>query len=384
MAAHGRLRAARRVIHFAAVKIAIVGTRGIPNRYGGFEQFAEFLSAGLAARGHEVIVYNPHFHEFDGETLGGARIVRCYNPERLFGSAANIIYDYLSLRDALKRDCDIVYEAGYGTSAISLYLCDISSTQIVTNMDGIEWKRSKWSGPVQKLMLWFEKLAARRSHHLVADNEGIQDYLMSTYGRKSALIAYGADVFQDPSPSVLDMYDVEIRKYYLLVARLEPENNVEEILDGYASSKSDWPFLVIGGTDNRYGKFLMEKFSERCGIRFCGGVYNASHLNNLRHFCAAYFHGHSVGGTNPSLLEAMASGALIVAHDNEFNRAVLNGSGYYFSSSPDVTQLIDTEISATTKRAEFVAENMQRIESTYSWPLIVNKYETYFQSILTD
>jgi len=178
------------------------------------------------------------------------------------------------------------------------------AAKIVTNMDGLEWKRTKFNPTVQRFLRKAEAWAVRNSDALVADSTGIQDYLQKEYQVASTFIAYGAEVYSQVPEDELINYNVAKNSYFLLIARLEPENNVEVILDGYAKSKSTLPFLVIGNHQTAFGNYLKQKFEAVKSIRFLGGIYDLQKLNQLRANCKFYFHGHTVGGTNPSLLEA--------------------------------------------------------------------------------
>ena len=157
----------------------------------------------------------------------------------------------------------------------------------------------------------------------------------------------------------------------------EPENNVETILEGMSKSTSKEPFLVIGKTENAFGQHLVEKFKNDSRIRFLGGIYNLDDLNNLRYFSSCYFHGHSVGGTNPSLLEAMASSAFIVAHKNEFNGAVLENDAFYFTTSNEVEAILNQQV-LPEKREQFIQANRKKIQEFYTWENIINSYEDLF------
>lgn len=312
------------------MKIAFISTRGIPNNYGGFEQFAEYISVGLAKRGHEVTVYSPHFHLYKENTYKGVRIKHIYSPETWMGSSlGSFFYDFASLRDALKREqFDIIYEAGY-TSIVPAYIYfnvkNIKHPIFTTNMDGLEYKRTKFNKWVQKFIFWEERMTVKHSHYLIADNMGIHDYYKEKYGKESKFLAYGADIYGDYDESLLAEFGLKAYDYYLLVARLEPENNIVMAVEGYLASKEKGkkPLIIVGKTNTPHGRYLMEKYGNKEGIRFVGGIYDFEKLNSVRYYSFAYFHGHSVGGTNPSLLEAMASSCYILANDNIFNRAVL-------------------------------------------------------------
>lgn len=353
------------------MRIAILGTRGVPNYHGGFEQFAEFFSVYLAEQGEEVYVYNSSLHPYKESTFKGVQIITCNDPEDKFGTAGQFLYDLNCILDARKRKFDVILQLGYTSSTIWWWLMPRKAI-VVTNMDGLEWRRSKYSKKVQSFLKYAEKLGAKHSHYLVADSLGIQSYLKEKYGKDSAYIAYGANVFKNPNHAVLSDYNLEIEKYSLLIARFEPENNLEMILDGVVLSGSKQPFLVVGKHENAFGEYLKNKFSAHTHIRFVGGIYNLDILNNLRYFSRLYFHGHSVGGTNPSLLEAMASHTLICAHNNEFNRGVLGENAFYFSTVEEVRDLYLTK--EKTDFLKWVEQNEKRISEEFSWNLINKKY----------
>lgn len=372
------------------MKIAFISTRGIPNNYGGFEQFAEYISVGLAARGHEVTVYSPHYHPYKESEYKGVRLKHVYSPERwMGGSVGSFFYDYACLKDALrKEDFDIIYEAGY-TSIIPAYIRfnvkDIRRPIFTTNMDGLEYKRTKFSPLVRKFVFWEERMAVRHSHHLIADNMGIHDYYKEKYGKESTFLAYGADIHDDWDETLLQEYGLRKNLYYLIVARLEPENNLAMAIEGYLRSaeKGRRPLVVVGKTNTPHGKELVRKYGGEESVRFLGGIYDFRKLDSVRHFSFAYFHGHSVGGTNPSLLEAMAAGCLILANDNIFNRAVLKERAFYYQDEEDVCALLNQlEDTALAHRQAFVEGNWEEIRTVYSWEKLVDEHEKYFKGLL--
>lgn len=372
------------------MKIAFVSTRGIPNNYGGFEQFAEYISVGLVQRGHEVTVYSPHYHPYQEKVYKGVKIKHIYSPEQwMGGSVGSFFYDYSCLKDALKKeDFDIIYEAGY-TSIIPAYIRfnvkDIKKPIFTTNMDGLEYKRTKFNPLVRKFVFWEEKMAVKHSHYLIADNMGIQDYYKEKYGKESKFLAYGADIHDDWDEALLQEYGLEANDYYLIIARLEPENNLVMAIEGYLKSKENGkrPLVIVGKTNTPHGKELVKKYGQEKSIRFLGGIYDFKKIDSARHFAYAYFHGHSVGGTNPSLLEAMASGCFILANDNVFNRAVLKENALYYRNADDVCELlnrIDDEVSA--KKESLVNRNWEEIKTVYSWEKLVDEHEKYFNWLL--
>lgn len=373
------------------MKIAFVSTRGIPNNYGGFEQFAEYISVGMAQRGHEVVVYSPKFHPYQESTYKGVRIKHIYSPETWMGSSVgSFFYDFASLRDALKKeDFDIIYEAGY-TSIIPAYIWfNVKKRKrpiFTTNMDGLENKRSKFSPMVRRFLDWEEKMAVKYSHYLIADNMGIHDYYKEKYGKESKFLAYGADIHDDFKAEYLEEFGLKSEEYYILIARLEPENNIVMAIEGYLHSKENGrrPLIVVGKTNAPHGKELVEKYGNERNVEFVGGIYDFKKLDSVRHFSKAYFHGHSVGGTNPSLLEAMAAGCFIFAHDNIFNRAVLKENAFYYPSADKVTEYLNRiDTIAEGSKIQYTARNIEVIRNEYSWESLIDKHEKYFYWLLS-
>ncbi|MCS3799944.1 DUF1972 domain-containing protein [Niastella sp. OAS944] len=365
------------------LRIGILGTRGIPNHYGGFEQFAEYLSTGLVAKGHEVFVYNSHNHPYNSDTWNNVQLIHCYDPENQLGSFGQFIYDLNCILDARRRNFDVILMLGFTSSSAWGWFYPQQST-LIFNMDGLEWKRTKYSKPVQKFLLLAEKLAVRFSHYHIADSVVIQSYLKKKYAIASEHIPYGAEIYFNEDESLLMEFGVEKHEYYILMARMAAENNIEMILDGFHASKSNKKFLVVGSVNNQLGKHLVNKFRNDKRIVFTGGIYNhPQKIHSLKYYSCLYFHGHSVGGTNPSLLEAMASRAVVAAHENDFNRAVLQEDAFYFSSWCEVKGIIET----TTRNEQqlvMINNNLKKISEQYNWDTVISKYEDFLQRCVVE
>jgi glycosyltransferase involved in cell wall biosynthesis len=358
------------------MKIAILGTRGIPNHYSGFEQFAEFFSVYLAEKGHDVYVYNSHNHLYQEKTFKGVHLIHRYDPEYKLGTFGQFIYDYNCIMDSRKRDFDIILQLGYTSNSIWFFLLP-KKPIIITNMDGLEWKRSKYSKSVQQFLKFAERLAVKSSNNLISDSLGIQKYLKEKYKVASTYIPYGASIFENPDEEILKEYDVTKGNYNMIMARFEPENNIETVLDGIVLCKEDVTVLILGNHNTKFGSYLKEKFKTKKEIRFIGAEFNMNKLNNLRYFSNFYFHGHSVGGTNPSLLEAMASKAFIVAHNNHFNKAILKENGYYFSNPQEVKNILETI--KKNDNLQLVQNNFDAIENEFNWDKINGEYLQLFE-----
>jgi hypothetical protein len=358
------------------MKIAIIGTRGIPNHYGGFEQFAEYLSSSLAGHAHEIFVYSPHNHPYKGNTWNNVNIIHIYDPEYLIGTIGQFIYDLNSILSCRKKGFDIILQLGYTSSSIWNFLLPKKST-IITNMDGLEWKRAKYNNMVKKFLTYAEKLAAKKSDFLIADSIAIQRYLKEKYKKNAIYIPYGAIPVDNPDSEIIRQYGIEPYKYNMLIARSEPENSIEIILDGVVLASSSLIFLVIGNYTNKFGSYLKHKFKSEKRIKFIGPIYDLSILNSIRYYSNLYFHGHTVGGTNPSLLEAMASQSLICAHQNEFNRTILEEDAFYFCNAQDVSKHIN-EVVKTGSINDFIASNLRKIKTVFNWQQINDSYEQFF------
>ncbi len=354
------------------MKIGILGTRGIPNQYGGFEQFTQFLAPALVKKGHEVFVYNSNHHPYQQKEWNGVQVIHCKDPENKFGTFGQFLYDLNCNRDASKRNYDVLLHFGYSSDSVWWRQWPANTINIV-NMDGLEWKRTKYNWLTRRFLKRAESLAAKHAHTMIADSIAMQEYLFATYKINPVFIPYAATVFTEPDPAALIKYGLKPFEYFLLIARMEPENNIEMVINGYIRSGHNYPLFIIGNTNNKTGNYLTRKYKDPRVI-FAGAVYDDRSLNNIRHYSSLYFHGHSVGGTNPSLLEAMACGCNIAAHNNIFNRAVLQEGPDLFSSADDVAMIIKKPKDQSQADHNRI-KNIEKIRDTYDPEKIVTAYE---------
>lgn len=355
-------------------KIAILGTRGIPALYGGFETFAEELSVRLVERGHEVAVYCEVGEGDQPESFKGVRLE--YAPATKLGPLSTILFDIRCLWRARKK-FDVVYMLGYGAS-LFCFLPRLWGTEVWINMDGVEWARSKWGFAAK---LWFrlmETAAMWTPDRIIADAEGILAHLRSRHIElpPCSVIPYGAPVVEEaPDPAILGEWGLDPGSYDLVVCRLEPENSVQEIIEGHLGAHTDRTLVVVGGTADptEYVKGLLRMQGRR--VRFIGTVYDKEKLLALRYHAAVYLHGHTVGGTNPSLLEAMGCGSVIIAHDNVFNRETAGPAAFYFRRPADISPLLAAVSSASRASLEALKDGArQRVRLRYSWDGITDHY----------
>ncbi|MCT4625275.1 MAG: DUF1972 domain-containing protein [Schleiferiaceae bacterium] len=360
------------------MRIAIIGSRGIPNQYGGFEELAEHLSVFLAKNGHEVYVYNSHHHPYKEKMYNGVNIVHAYDPENAIGTAGQFIYDLNSILDARRKKLDIVLQLGYTSSSIWWWLMP-KNARVITNMDGLEWMRTKYSSTVKKFLKRAESLAAKHSHLMIADNPEIEAYLSKQYKNQKIYIPYGAFIPTEFNDGHLKEFGVKAKDYFLAIARIEPENNIETLVKGILKSKSDTPLLIIGNIDTPFGKELQSKYKSD-QIKYISAVYNKDKLNALRYYSKLYFHGHSVGGTNPSLLEAMACQCVISAHQNAFNQNTLGEDAYYFLDDTDIANSIDLQHDEEVE-ATFIKNNLSKVRDKFNWRVVSEQYEVAMQQL---
>lgn len=358
------------------VRLAILGTRGIPANYGGFETFAEELSIRLVSLDVDVTVYCEERHG-ERDTMYNGVTLR-YERVAIGGPLSTVLFDLKCIWSA-RKEYDVVYMLGYGAAPFCI-LPRIFGTKVWLNVDGIEWARAKWGKLAKSYFKAMEYFSVHVPDRVIADAVGIRDHLERRHGKLTNcdVIAYGASVVQDtPDKNLLAEWGLEPSGYHLVVCRLEPENHVLEIIKGYCQSSTQRPLVILGNqhADTPYVKMIRGLASDR--VRFIGTVFDKQRLDALRFHSFTYLHGHSVGGTNPSLLEAMGCGNIVIAHDNEFNKEVLGAFGRYFHAPSDIPALInEVEAMPDSKKLEARSQIRERVSRMYSWDLIASQYLT--------
>jgi glycosyltransferase involved in cell wall biosynthesis len=354
-------------------RLAILGTRGIPARYGGFESFAEELAIRLVDRGIDVTVFCEDQDSPDRpDSYRGVRLVHVKAPS--IGPLSTIIFDLKCLWLA-RTTHDFLYMLGYG-AALFCFIPRLWGKEVWINMDGVEWSRAKWNW-IGKLWLRFmERAATWTANRLIADAAGISNHLRTRYARlpEVTVIPYGAYcVEEEPDGHALEEFGLIAGEYYLIVCRLEPENHIREILEGFIASDSEFPIVIVGdsGAQTKYVRALKQLDDQR--IRFIGTVYDRAKLESLRWHCRAYFHGHSVGGTNPSLLEALGCGNRVIAHENVFNREVAGECADFFSSPAEISKLVN-RLEGREVLAKSRSEIQNRVRENYNWEKVTGSY----------
>ncbi|MBX3415579.1 MAG: DUF1972 domain-containing protein [Pirellulales bacterium] len=357
-------------------RLAILGTRGIPARHGGFESFAEKLSQYMVERGWQVTVY---CQESTGsrvweDTWNGVRLIHI--PVKRDDAVGTVIFDWKSTRMAA-REKGTILTLGYNTALFSALYRLHRRTNLI-NMDGLEWQRKKWSRP-QKAWLWLnERCAGCFANHVIADHPSIELHLMSRMPiRKITMIPYGADRIEEADPALLEPYGVTPDRYALVVARPEPENSLLEIVRAFSRRPRGMKLMVLGRYEpekNAYHRETLAAASEE--VIFPGGVYDAAVVAALRVHARLYLHGHTVGGTNPALVEALGAGCAVLAHDNVFNRWVAGAEAAYFYDEDDFARQLEVLLGDERKLSLMRGASVRRFEEQFSWPKILRAYES--------
>lgn len=383
--------------------IAILGARGIAN-YGGYETFVREIAFRLSEEGYEIYCSS----EKDGNLEKDGNFVKKYNGINLtyfpikmpknYGIPRKIMHVlykmYFAVYFSVYKKCDVVYFLGDAQSIFTV-MPRLFGKLTLVNMGGVEWERSKFNRLEKFIDKTNFKIALICSDHTIIDNTGLAKYVDERYHKKLMYIPYGVDIDMKNSQwnektvkkYVKDDFEVYPNDYWLVVTRLSPDNNVHLVLESFINSKTEKPLIVVGSLSSsesycsQISKVLEQNKDKK--IIFTGGIYDQNDLNMFRTNCFGYIHAHSIGGTNPSLLEAMFLKNIIIAHDNEFNREVAGNTALYFADSDDLQDKIE-RVEADydkdyDKYSKLKDEAYQRVKKEYSWDKIVDEYESMFK-----
>lgn len=357
-------------------KLRILGIRGIPAAHGGFETFAEYLALYLAARGWEITVYCQE----DGkgpvvrDDFGDIRRVRI--PVSQGGPLGTIVFDWKSTLHA-SRSGELCLTLGYNTAVFCGWL-RLRGVPNVINMDGIEWKRAKW-GRVAKAWFWLNDwFGCWLGNHLIGDHPEMKVHLATrTRADKITMIPYGAERIDHAPLDPIRSLGLQPGRYFTVIARPEPENSLLEIVRGFSRRQRGMTLAVLGRyePDHPYHRAVLDAASDE--VRFLGPIYDKHVLNSLRLHCAAYVHGHQVGGTNPSLVEALGAGNAVIARDNRFNRWVAGDAAVYFKDEAECARRFDEwQAEGFEARAAAMRQaSRQRHAEAFTWKHILQQYE---------
>jgi glycosyltransferase involved in cell wall biosynthesis len=360
------------------LRIAMLGSRGIPHTYSGYEQFLGEVAPRLVARGHEVILYcrRSLFKDRPPE-YKGVRLI--YLPGIETKTMGTLTHTIVSMGDVLFRDVDVIFVVNV-VNAFNCILPRLFGKNVAINVDGLDWKRGKWGPLGKRFFYWNAKCVGRICPKgVITDAGAMRSIYMDEFATPSVSIAYGANIEKSTNAGVLKQYGLEPSGYYLVASRLVPENNAELIVRAFERVKTS-RLLAIAGDANYRSAFVDRlKQTKDPRVKFLGHVGNADHVKELHCNAFAYVHGHSLGGTNPALLKALGCGNCVLALGTVFNREVLQDYGMLFENDPaDLAgkmQLIEDrpEIVAT-----FRLRAPERIYQRYTWELITDQYEELF------
>lgn len=361
--------------------LRILGTRGVPAAHGGFETFAEQLALYLVKRDWRVIVYC----QDDG--AGPTVEDRWQGVERVrfkvaaAGPKGTIVFDWRSTAHAA-RHRDLCLTLGYNT-ALFCALLRLKGVPNLINMDGIEWSRAKW-GPVAKSWFWLnERAGCWLGNHLVADHPQIKAHLQTRVAAaKITTIAYGAEAVAEAPLAPVHALGLQAGQFLTLIARAEPENSILEVVQGFSMKPRGRQLVVLGHYDAANGYHRAVRSAAGPEVKFVGAIYDKAVVRSLRFHSAAYVHGHQVGGTNPSLVEALGAGNPVIAHDNRFNRWVAGDGARYFSGAESLSQCMDELLPTPGALDDLRVHGQHRFETQFTWRKVLGEYETLLEQHL--
>ncbi len=366
------------------MKIALVGTRGIPASYSGFETCVEQLGQRLAARGHQVTVYcRSHHIHYPHSTYLGMRLVKLPTiPNKYLDT---IVHTFLSLLHACFQTYDGVLVFIVGNSSL-LWIPRLRGQKVVINVDGLDWKRKKWPSLAKAYLRWTERLATRLPHALVTDSRVVQQYYLEQYRAQSLYIPYGANIQRQPPGEWLARFGLEPRRYVLFVGRLVPENCPDHLVDAFAGLDTDMHCVIVGDAPYAEDYIRTLKSTSDSRVVFTGYVFGEGY----RELCSnayAFVETSGVGGTHPALLEAMALGNCVVVNDTQENLETISQAGLGYSGQRGVTALRDVLRKLITEPAtvEMYRERaVSHVQEHYDWDKVTDQYEQLFQQLISD
>ena len=361
------------------MKIALLGTRGVPAKYGGFETAVEEIGAGLAEMGHDVVVYCRGSHPGPAVYRGMRRVVL---PSMHRKALETLTHTALSGAHAARErpDVAVVFNAA---NAPFVALLRAAGIPTALHIDGHDGRRAKWRGVGARYYSLATRVGVRTASRIIVDSRVVQRELAAAHGIEASYIAYGARQTQGDRASVarsLATVGLEPGGYHLVVARFEPENHVLEVIKGYLASAAELPLVAVGfaGFPGDYAREISEVADgaeNRGRVRLMGAIWDQQLLDGLYAGAASYLHGHSVGGTNPSLLRAMAQEAPIVAFDCPYNQETTGGSALWFDDAADVGPLIESIETAPDELIPMIERAEKRVAEDYVWGDVVDDYE---------
>jgi len=359
--------------------VRILGTRGVPAQHGGFETFAQELAPYLAKKGWDVTVYcqNEGKGQAWEDSWKSVRLIHI--PVTQPGALGTIVFDWKSTMHALKEK-GVVLTLGYNT-AIFCLMYRLKGLKNIINMDGIEWKREKWSFAERAWLFLNERIATICGNWLIADHPEIMRHHLSYITKnKISVIPYGAERVENACADALGSYNLEQYQYCIVIARPEPENSILEIVKAFSKVQRGLKLVVLGNYNvgNKYHQSVRDAASDE--VVFLGAIYDAAIVARLRFFAAFYVHGHTVGGTNPSLVEALGAGMAVIAHGNSFNQWVGGEGAEYFSSEEELSLLFKDLLLDKEKANDMRLASVRQFQKNFTWDNVLKQYENIIRA----
>ncbi len=362
------------------MRIAMLGTRGVPASYGGFETAVEEVGRRLVARGHEVVVYGDRQHPHVREHLGMEVVHVPAVPQKQLETLSRTGIAALLAVTGRRADAAFVFNAA---NAPYVPLLRARGIPVAVHVDGLEWQRAKWGRAGRGYYRWAERRAVRTADALIADAPGLVDYDLREFGVPTELLRYGAPILEHVDRARIAEAGLEDGGFHLVVARFEPENHVLEIVRGYRRSSARMPLVVVGSApySAAYTAAVREAAEGDERIRLLGGIWDQQLLDALYAGARTYLHGHSVGGTNPSLLRAMGAGAAVAAWDVGFNREVLGTREWAFRSPEGLPAIRAAAEADDAIVARLGARARSRAAQAFRWDDVAAGYERLAEAL---
>ena len=365
------------------LSVAIIGSRGYPYVYSGYETFVKELSERLVVKNIDVTVYchknlfDKHPSDVNGIKLHYFRTIETKSLSQLIHSFQSIIHACIS-----KTDIILVVNSANGPFGL---ISKLFKKRTAINVDGLEWLRPKWKGLGAKYFYWASKMSTKLYDYIINDSDAMRDIYLNEFNTDSTVIAYGANIRESTNPKLIEKWELQKSEYYLIVGRLIPDNNADVIVKEFCKSNSNKKLVIVGDVpyQDKYAEKIKKTKDPR--VIFTGYVNDQNCLSELYHNCYAYFHGHEFGGTNPTMLKALAYGCAVIALDTVFTKEMLSGDnfGIYFTKEENnLKNVIDYADLNNDELEELRKKSRSRIIENYTWDKIANQYENLFKVMI--
>jgi glycosyltransferase involved in cell wall biosynthesis len=367
------------------MRIAIIGSRGYPYVYSGYETFVKELVERLVKRDYEITVYcHKNLFKSFPKQVNGVDLVYISTIEKK--SLSQLVHSIQSSTHACFKDFDIILVVNSANGPFGI-ITRLFGKKTAINVDGLEWLRPKWKGLGAKYFHWASRMATKLYDVIITDSDEMQKVYEREFKARSTVIAYGANIRESKNPELINQWGLLQQGYYLIVGRLIPDNNADIILREFINASSDKKLVIVGDVPYKDAYSQSLKGLDDPRVIFTGYVNDQDVLAELYHNCFAYFHGHEFGGTNPTMLKALAYGCAICALDTVFNREMLNNDEYglFFTKQKGNLEFLIHSIEETPAQLlAYQQKSRTRITENYTWGKITDQYDALFKSMKTD